>query len=151
MEAYTLVNKAFGVYKDEVLTQIGVNKEQKVTDAVAAKNIDETPVVDNQVIITGGGDQLCFDTLTGRYFHSDVEAIRRAENDLKQQILLNMFAEQNELYELLGLEPVKIGEALGWNVEHMPDLLFTSHLAGDGRPCLAIGYRLLPKVDYLKF
>jgi hypothetical protein len=151
MEAYTLVDKAFRVYKDEVLTQIGANKEQKVTDAIAARKIDETPVVDAQVIITGGGDQLCFDTLTGRYFHSDMETIRRAEIEIKQRILLNMFAEQNEFYELLGLEPVGAGETLGWNVEHMPDLVFTSHLAGDGRPCLAVGYRVLPKVDYLKF
>ena len=149
--AYALVDTAFREYKDEVLAQLGKNKEQKVTDAVAARQIDEHPVNDAQVIITAGGDQLCFDTLTGRYFHSDIEAIRRVENEIKRRVLTDMYAAHNEFYDLLGLEEVGLGNELGWNIENLIELVFTSHLAQDGRPCLAIGYVRFPRVDYGKF
>ena len=149
--AYSLVDTAFREYKDEVLEQLGKNKEQKISDAVAARQIDENPVKDAQVIITAGGDQLCYDTLTGRYFQSDIEAIRRAENEIKRRVLTDMYAPHNEFYELLGLESVVVGDELGWNIENLIELVFTSHLATDGRPCLAIGYTRLPRVGYGSF
>lgn len=151
MGAYSLVDTAFREYKDEVFAQLGKNKEQKIIDAVAARQIDEHPVTDAQVIITAGGDQLCYDTITGRYFHSDIEAIRRAENEIKRRILTDMYAPHNEFYELLGLEAVTAGDELGWNIENVIELVFTSHLATDGRPCLAVGYVRFPRVDYGKF
>jgi hypothetical protein len=149
--AYALADTAFREYKDEVLAQLGKNKELKVQEAVQQRRIDAKPVTDAQVIITAGGDQLCFDSLTGRYFHSDIEAIRRAENEVKRRILTDMYASHNEFYELIGLEGVIIGDELGWNIENIIELVFTSHLAADGRPCLAIGYTRLPRVDYGKF
>lgn len=151
LNAYQLVDKAFGEYKDVVLEQIGKNKELKVQEEVAKREIDANPVSDAQVIIVGGGDQLCYDSLTGRYFKSDVEAIRGAENEIKRRVLTDMYASHNEFYNLLGLEEVGVGDELGWNIENLPELVFTSHLASDGRPCLAIGYVRLPRVDYGKF
>jgi hypothetical protein len=149
--AYALADTAFREYKDEVLAQLGKNKELKIQEAVQQRRLDNNPVNDAQVIITGGGDQLCFDTLTGRYFHSDIEEIRRAENEIKRRILTDMYAPHNEFYDLLGLEAVTVGDELGWNIENLIELVFTSHLATDGRPCLAIGYVRLPRVGYGSF
>ena len=150
--AYTLADTAFREYKDEVLKQIGKSKELKVQEEVQQRRIDERPVQDAQVIITGGGDQLCFDTLTGRYFRSDVETIRRAENEINHRIINgDMYASHNEFYELIGLEGVVVGNELGWSLENLVGIVFTSHLAGDGKPCLAMGYSRLPRPDYTKF
>jgi hypothetical protein len=150
--AYTLADTAFREYKEEVLTQIGRTKEQKVRDEIASKQMAENPVSTSTVIIAGRGDQLCYDTLTGRYFQSDIEEIRQAANKLNAGIIGgDMYASQNEFYGLLGLAPVTIGDELGWNLENLIDLLFSSHLADDGRPCLAIKYRNLPRKDYGKF
>lgn len=149
--AYGIADTAFREYKSEVLEQLGINKERKVVDAVAAKKIDANPVNDAQVIITGGGDQLCYDSLTGRYFKSDVESIRRAENEINRRINQDMFASHNEFYELLGLDPVAVGDELGWNIDNFVELIFTSHLASDGRPCISLGYARLPRASYGKF
>jgi Family of unknown function (DUF6353) len=149
--AYTLVNTAFMEYKDEVLKLIGEKKEQSVRDNIAEKHINENPPTNSQVIILGGGDQLCYDDLTGRYFQSDIEAIRRAEVEIRTRILKDMFVDHNEFYDILGLEAVTVGDALGWNIEHQPELIFSSHLSPDGRPCLSVQFRQLPKVDYLKY
>lgn len=150
--AYTLVDTAFREYKSEVLEQIGAIKERKVTDEIAKKQIEKHPVSDAQVIITGGGDQLCYDTLTGRYFQSDIEKIRRAENEFNREILRNsQYSSLNEWYELLGLGSTTLGEELGFDIEHPLELVFTSTLADDGRAALAVGYTKLPIKDYGKF
>jgi hypothetical protein len=148
--AYTLAQTAFSEYKDEVVKQIGANKERKVDEAIAERKVQEMRP-DAQVIITGGGEVLCCDMLTGRYFRSDPETIRRAENDLKACILKDMFCDHNYWYSLLNLEDVVLGDALGWNINHMPEVLFSSHLAPDGTPCLAVRFQVLPIVDYLKY
>jgi hypothetical protein len=150
--AYTLADTAFREYKQEVLEQLGAAKERKVTDAVAKKAIDDHPVSSTQVIITRGGEQLCYDSLTGRYFKSDIETIRQAENEINRRIVGgDMYASQNEFYALLGLANVIVGDELGWNLENFIELVFTSHLADDGQPCLAVGYARLPRRDYGKF
>lgn len=151
LSAYQLVDSAFSQYKDVVLEQLGKNKELKVREEVQSRELNANPVSSSQVIVVAGGDQLCYDSLTGRYFKSDVESIRGAELEIKQRILTQMYAGHNEFYELLGLAPVGLGDELGWNIENLIELVFTSHIADDGRPCLAIGYVRLPRVDYGKF
>lgn len=149
--AYTLVDTAFTSYKDEVLKVIGAKKEQEVRDSVGTKEIQDNPPVLTQVIMAGGGDQLCRDALTGRYFRGDSETIRRAENDINARIIGgDMYASLNEFFELLDLPPVRLGEILGWNTDVMLKVVLTSALSEDGIPCLAIGYLSLPKVDYDK-
>lgn len=149
--AYTLADTAFREYKDEVIKQIGVNKETKVHDEIAKRHIDENPVRDDQVIITGGGEQMCYDVLSGRYFKSDIETIRQAANNINQQIVGgDMYASLNEFWAFLGLGPTTLGEEMGFNLEHFVELVFTSHLAQDGKACLAVGYSKLPIADYGK-
>ena len=150
--AYTLADTAFREYKEEVLEQLGAAKERKVTDKIAEKQIAEHPVSDAQVIITGGGDQLCYESLTGRYFKSDIEKIRQSENEINRRMVGgDMYASLNEFWALVGLASTTIGEELGFNLDNFVTLVFSSHLADDGRPCLAVGYTKLPIKDYGKF
>jgi hypothetical protein len=43
------------------------------------------------------------------------------------------------------------GEELGWNVDNILDIEFSSHLASDGKPCLCLEYRSDPIRGYHKF
>lgn len=149
--AYTLVDTAFTSYKDEVLKVIGAKKELEIRDNIAERDVAENPPVLKEIVITGGGDQLCRDGLTGRYFRSDIETIRRAENEINATVLRDMYASQNEFYRLIGLPDAGIGEILGWNTDVMLKLIFTSALSVEGVPCLAIEYELYPRVGYDKF
>ena len=148
--AYTLADTALRRYKDEVLNQLGPNKEQKVVDEIQRRRLEENPVASAQVIVTAGGDQLCYDSMTGRYFKSDIEKLRQAQNALNASALRDMYAPHNDFYRLLDLAPVAIGDELGWNIDNLMELVFTSILAEDGKPCLAIEYRSLPRRDYDK-
>lgn len=147
--AYTMADTAFREYKDAVVEELGKDKDQKIRDRAATKKMQQDPPENNQVIITGGGEQLCRDDLTGRYFRSDIEKIRRAANDVDAEVLSDVFGvPHNRFYELIGLPGVRIGEELGWNVDHRISLVFTSYLAEDGTPCLNIQHRDLPVLDF---
>lgn len=148
--AYSLAEMAFREYKDEIIKTLGEKKEREVTERITERKIQEK-VPDAQVIIVGGEDQLCFDEFTGRYFRSTAEKIRQAEIELKVAILKDMWCDHNYFYHLLDLENVLLGEALGWNIDHLPDVVFSSHLSPSGVPCLAVKFKYLPKVDYLKY
>lgn len=144
-----LADRAFQDYKDEVKELLGERKEQEVREKIAEKQIEQNPPT-GEVLILRPDQQLCYDTLTGRYFRSDIETIRRAENEINAQVIRDMWCSHNEFYALIGLPDVIAGEELGWNMDHLMQLNFTSHLAEDGTPCLAIGYQNLPKASYGK-
>jgi hypothetical protein len=147
--AYALVDGAFREYKDEVLNQIGETKERKVVDEIAARKIEENPP-DNQVILVGGGEQLCYDELSGRYFHSDAETIRQAALNVNESVIKDMYASLNEFYGYLGLDSTVLGEQMGFNLDRLMDIVFTSHLAQGKTPCLAVTHKNLPVADYGK-
>lgn len=140
-------DRAFLEYREEVKEVLGERKEQGVRDKAAEKRMAENPP-GSQVIITGGGQQMCYDMLTDRYFQSDIEAIRRAENEINRAIIHDMYASQNDFYALIGLDDCLAGEELGWNMEHFLKLIFTSHLSKEGIPCLAINYEFMPVAKY---
>lgn len=149
--AYTLVNSTFNEYKDHVLAEIGEAKELKVREKIMEDRIQNSPPNEKTVLVTGRGDQLCFDSVSGQYFRSDVELIRRAENEANAQMLTgDMWLSLNEWYDFIGVEHAAIGDELGWNIENRIELSFSSHLAPDGTPCLAIAYKKLPFSGYGK-
>jgi hypothetical protein len=148
--AYVLAENTFRAYKDEVIKTLGEKKEREVNERVTEREVQANKT-DAQVIIVGGEDQLCYDKYTGRYFRSTAEKIRQAEIELKTTILKDMWCDHNYFYHLLDLEDVVLGEALGWNIDHMPEVFFSSHLSPNGTPCLSVEFKYLPKVDYLKY
>lgn len=148
ISAYSVVDKAFEDYREKVVETVGARQESDIRDEVAKTQIQENPVSNNQVHITGSGEQLCYDSLTGRYFKSDIETIRKAQNDVNSQIINDMYCSQNEFYALIGLPPASVGEELGWTTSRMMDISFSTHLSDDGRPCLALNYIPSPVRNY---
>lgn len=147
--AYTLSETALREYQEKVVETIGEKKEQVVRDAIAKDKVEKDPVANREVIITGGGTTRCYDAISGRYFESDMETIRKAENTLNKRMMDEMYISLNEFYWEIGLEGTDIGEQLGWRVENgLIDLKFSSQLCEDGRPCLVVDYRIAPKYCY---
>lgn len=149
--AYTLSTDAFKDYRSKVVETIGEKKEQSVRDAVAKEKIEKNPVTSREVIMTDKGDTLCYDALSGRYFKSDIEKIRKAVNNLNCRMRYEMYISLNEFYSELDLETTRLGDELGWNIDDgYIEPSFSSQLAADGRPCLVIDYLCAPKYDYGK-
>jgi Family of unknown function (DUF6353) len=143
---YTITDTAFREYKSKVVETIGKNKELAIRDEVSADRIKANPSGANEVIFTGKGDNLCYDSLTGRYFKSDIEKIRRSVNVLNKRLMNEMFITLNELYYELGLASTILGESLGWNIDKgLLDISFSTTLDEDGTPCLVLNYDVSPK------
>ena len=149
--AYKLSETALVEYKEKVAETIGEKKDQVIKDKIAKEKIEKNPVSSNEVIITNKGTTLCYDGLFGRYFKSDMESIKRAENALNRMIVSYDYASLNDFYRELGLGPVDIGSDLGWKIDDgQLEIDFSSQLADDGTPCLVILYSVAPKYDFNK-
>ncbi len=149
--AYTLSESALKEYQEKVVEHIGEKKEQSVRDAIAKDKLNRDPVADRQVILTDKGSTLCYDAISGRYFKSDIDKIKKAVNDINKNLLDDMYVSLNDFYYKIGLDNTKIGDDLGWNIENgLIELHFSSQLAADGTPCLVMDYQVAPKYDYNK-
>lgn len=147
--AYEISKNAFAEYRDKVVETIGEETEHHIREKVDKAKIDKNPVSKNEVIITGGGDVLCYDAISGRYFKSELERIKRAENVLNKRMMDDMYISLNEFYDELDLDHTAIGDELGWNIDDgLIDLYFTSHITEDGRPCIVVNYNVAPKYGY---
>jgi hypothetical protein len=147
--AYTLSESALKEYQEKVIETIGEKKEQTVRDAIAKDRIDKNPVSSREVIITEKGNTLCYDAISGRYFKSDIDKIKKAENELNRRMRDEMYISLNEFYYEIGLNPIGIGDDLGWDIDHgYIELSFSSQLADEGTPCLVIDYQVAPRYEY---
>ncbi len=147
--AYSLSEAAFTEYRDKVSETVGAKKEEEIRDKVAKARIEKNPVSNHEVVITGKGDTLCYDVVSGRYFKSDIEKIRRAENVLNRKLMDEMYVSLNEFYYELGLRCTEMGNELGWNVnDGLVDLHFSTQLSEDETPCLVVDYHIAPRYGY---
>lgn len=147
--AYTLSEKAFSEYRDKVVETIGEKKEQIIKDKVAEERIKRNPIANSEVTITNKGDTLCFDYMSGRYFRSSIENVKKAVNELNHRLMNETYVSLNEFYYEIDLKPTRLGDELGWNIDDgLIDLDTSSMLAEDGTPCLVIDYRIAPRYDY---
>ena len=143
--AYTLSESALKDYQGKVVEMFGEKKHETVKDAVAKDKIEKNPVVTREVIITEKGNTLCYDAISGRYFKGDIDKIKKAECELNRQ----MYVSLNDFYYEVGLDNIKIGDELGWNIDNgYIDLSFSSQLASDGTPCLVIDYSIAPRYNF---
>ena len=149
--AYKLSESAISEYKDAVIDKLGEKKEQTIRDKVAEEKIKKNPVSSSEVFITEKGNTLCYDTISGRYFKSDIDRIKRAENAINKQLLDEMYVSLNDLYDELDLDHTKLGDELGWKIDDgLVELYFSSQLADDGTPCVVMDFTRAPKYNFSK-
>lgn len=149
--AYTLSDTALREYQEKVVETIGEKKEQAVREKIAEDKIKDNPVSSNEVYLTEKGDTLCYDLHSGRYFKSDKEKIARAVNELNRIMSTDIAGcvSLNDFYDELGLSHTDMGYELGWRVtKGFIDVQYSSHLADDGTPCLALSHKNPPIYDY---
>lgn len=136
---FSLTEATLKEYQEKIIEVVGEKKAQKITDEVYGEKMRKKPVDGCEVINTGKGDMLCFEVTSGRYFKSDIEVIRRIQNELNESLLTDDFIPLNDLYEQLGLPYTSIGDDMGWDVEDgLIKVKFSSQLTENHIPCLVI-------------
>jgi len=144
--AYTLTERAFSEYREKVVEQIGENKEQKLRDEVAQDRVLANPPKSSEVIITGSGNVLCCEMYTKRYFESDMETLRKAQNDINAKILQDLYVPLSDFYYQIGLPATTQSTNVGWDSDKLMELKFSTVLTEDGRPCLSFEYNYVKPI-----
>jgi hypothetical protein len=141
---YALSESAFKEYKTKVVQEIGKTKATKVQDEVVKDHIAKNPP-GNNVIVSGAGEVLCYDMLSGRYFMSSYETIRQKFNDLNYELRSEMRLSLNELYYKLDLPPIELGDMVGFDLDKSQiEPIYSTQLDSNGKPCLVIDYDVYP-------
>lgn len=151
--AYSISEAALREYQEKVVEVIGKKKEKAVRDAVAKDQIERDPVTKSEVvIIDSNSNTLCYEPLSGRYFKSTIDKIKKAEIKLDRQMIQEMYVSLNDFYWEIGLDGTDLGDKMGWNLSKgYIDLSFSSQLADDGIPCAVIVYGIPPVYDYQNY
>lgn len=145
--AYGLAEGRLTEYREKVAEKLTPAKEQKLQDELAQESVNKTPGA-TQVIIAEG-EVLCFDRPTGRYFRSTMENIMRAVNSTNAEIMHADFVRATFFYEELSLPATTWTDEVGWNTDRLLELDISTVLSEDNRPCIAIDFKTLPKLDYV--
>jgi hypothetical protein len=145
-----ITERAFSEYKEKVYERLGKGNNEKIREEIARDRILKNPHDTTQVIITGNGDVLCYDMLTGRYFLSSAEKLRKAENRVNKELNNFMYASLSLFYEEVGLPPTTYTDTVGWQGNENLEVNLTTVLSDDEKPCLAVDFTPLPTSDYTK-
>jgi len=134
----TVSERAFDEYRDKVVETIGEKKEQAVRDDIARDRMARDST--QGLVIIGAGTVLCYEMHTGRYFNSDMEILRAAQNTINEQLYNENAATLDDFYHLVGLPNTSYSSQTGWKVEKMLKLSFFPLMSDDNRPCIAFDY-----------
>lgn len=142
--------RALTEYKEKVMQKLGERQERNVRDEIAQDRVTNNEPRTREVVITGGGEVLCYDMLTGRYFQSSAEAIKKAENELNFTLIHHMYASLTEFFDKVGLPATTYSDSVGWNGDNPVNVMISTTMSPDGRPCLAIDFEKMPTSEYYK-
>lgn len=146
-------------FKEETREVVGDKKYNKIRDEIAKKDLHGNPLTDTDVILTGTGTTLYYESYSGRYFRANRDFVDRARNVFISQLQDYDTLSVNNYIECFGLPPIDdltTGRLLGWNLNdvkmscggHMPELEFTYDEINTGEVCGYIRLEVDPKVGY---
>lgn len=141
--------RAFDEYRAKVVEKLGANKERKVRDEIAQDRVTNNPP-SSEVMIVNGTNVLCLDGYSGRYFHSDMELIRKAVNDINWAILADSSASLTDFYYLIGLDKTDVSDEVGWLIDRQLEVEFSASLH-EGKPVMVLTFKTQPIREYYRF
>lgn len=143
--AYSLAEDAFNDYKSHVVDRIDEVKQQEIVDAIGEDKVQNAECTD---IVANNGEHLFYDSLTGRYFKSDLQKVRAAINDFNEELINDIYGTMNDWFFLIGLPSIKIGDDLGWNTDKLLKVSFSSQITLRDEPCIVVLYDSLPSPSF---
>lgn len=142
---YAVTTSKLDDYREKAEELLGPKKTQELNNAIGQKAVDRDPLADNrEVIITGEGNELCYDEWAGRWFLGSVPSIERAVAEVNTQLVEDGDASLNDFYDRIGLPPTQMGSSFGWSGTKI-GVRFGSTTASDGRSAVAIWFHEEPK------
>ena len=98
-------------------------------------------------MFTGKGETLFRESITQRYFKSDIEKVRRIENDLNREMRSSNTISVNDMLYALGVPSNhKVLADIGWDIDRHPiEFIFVPVMTEEMGVCIEIDYRYNPE------
>ena len=151
--AASIAETSLREYRSKVVETLGEQKEKDIRTAVNKDRIEkELQLTDTEMTPAQNGLQVrCYDAMFGRTFWSDRETLEQAARRLNFEMENNTepYISLNEFYTEIGLDPVPVGDELGWRCDKSTiELDFSSALINDRIPYLVMEYLHPPEYGY---
>lgn len=157
--AYALVDRSYKEYRAKVKELLGEETDVRIRDAIAKDKCNYQGVSTPGVGEVDGEceTQLFYDEWSERYFESTPLAVKNAEYHFNRNFTMRGYAEPNEFYEFLGLEPIKEGNIFGWSQFQLAEQYEASWIdfdhrmatvTDDGLECCIISWPIEPSMSY---
>lgn len=147
---YVALEGRYEDFRERAEEKFGVKKVAEVDEQIAQNRVN---AAGDHTVTIREGDVLCIDALSNQVFSSNMEKMRKAENNINARINHGEQCAVTDLYGELegsGLEATKISDAFGWNEENMCEMKFVSKLDENGTPYLVMDFSVLPMPTYWK-
>ena len=124
---------------------------QKLKDEIDADRVRNNPPVEGQIIDTGYGMHLCYEPISGRYFYSNIERIKRAVIICRDYLQKDGYLALNDWFNELGLDTTL--QNLCWTADSIDeinnfDISFSSQLTPESVPVLVVQYDTSPTLEH---
>lgn len=146
---YALTERSFQEYRDSVEEVADGKVVDKIKERVAEKVFEDPEEYEDVTYDPGQGEVLFYESYTGRYFKSNTESVKYAQNKVNHTIINHMYASLNDYYTELGLDPTQLGEDVGWNTDYLIEIELTAVLTPEGKPAVMLGFANKPKLGYI--
>lgn len=151
--AYNLSANALTEYQAKVRETLGEKKSKEIAKAIAEDNIKQSPPAATEVVVTGRGETIFRDVISGRYFKSDINKIEKIINELNHRMIFENYIALNEFYWELGLSNTSFGSEVGWNLsDGLIDVTYTPARINEGEyeggVCMLMEYCIAPRYRF---
>ena len=151
LAAYQFTRKALENYQKQTMEDVGERKEREIRQNSMQKGVNFDNFDERYVINTGHGNYLMVDYLTGKFFRSDIEYVRKVENKLNKRLRHEFWISGNDYYYEMGMPPCGFGKDLGWRLEDGEiefEFSYGPGPKGNGESCCIVSPGLGPWPKY---
>lgn len=147
--AYAITENAFSTYRNKVIETIGEKKERNLRSKISQDEVTNNPPTNSPIILTSKGNTLCLDSISERYFRSDLDTIRKVINEINRKMMIENYISLDEFYYELNMKPMKHADRLGWEIDDgLLEVYFNTCLAENDEPCVVLDYNIYPKYGF---
>lgn len=151
LTAAGIANKTKEELENKIKELDGEKHLTKLREEIDADRVMNNPPIQDQIINTGLGMHLCLEPISGRYFYSNIERIKRAVINCRDMLQKYGYLSLNDWYNELNLDTTE--QQLCWSVSSIEevnsfDISTSSQLTPDGIPVLVIRYDINPTMEY---
>lgn len=130
--AYALNQDKLEEYQDQIKEKFGIKKEKEARDELAQKQVNRISDAGFVFADPTFGKVWMMEAYTGRPFLSTVEEVKRAVNEINNEINEVGAVRMSDFYDILKLEHVSTSDYFGWTRNNRLELDWSTTTSPDG-------------------